>query len=423
MGGHGALVIALRNPDAYRQRLGLCPHRHAERRCPGGKRRSPATSAPTAPAWRQWDASALVRAGRRFDGSILVDQGTADKFLDEAAPPRAVRDRLRGGRPAARARPPRRLRPRLLLHQHLHGTPPALAPRTADGAANGDLIPNANSVGPRVLPSSVAAQPWANPASNGLGAEPLPPRSPRTYMQVETSKGTMRAIVLPEYGPPSALQLRTLPNPQPGAKEILVRMAGASLNPVDWKQRSGALRQYMPLDLPAVLGRDASGTVAAVGPGVTEFAVGDKVLGRVMGGYAELVVAPVDAWALVPAKLDLADAGALPLVVLTGAQLAEDATDARAGGDHPGHGRHRRRGANDGVRSQGARREGLCRRARQAQGRGRPAGGRRGGGDRRRWRDRQAADARRNRRHRGRRDDPEAAREAQAGRQARQRAR
>lgn len=142
----------------------------------------------------------------------------------------------------------------------------------------------------------------------------------------------MRAIVLPEYGPPSALQLQTLPDPKPGAKEVVVRMAGASLNPVDWKQRSGALRQYMPLVLPAVLGRDASGTVAAVGPGVTEFAIGDRVLGRVRGGgYAELVLGPVDAWAPVPAKLDLADAGALPLVVLTGAQLAEDATDARAG--------------------------------------------------------------------------------------------
>jgi NADPH:quinone reductase-like Zn-dependent oxidoreductase len=141
----------------------------------------------------------------------------------------------------------------------------------------------------------------------------------------------MRAIVLPEYGPPSALQLQTVADPKPGAREILVRMAGASLNPVDWKQRSGALRQYMPLDLPAVLGRDASGTVAAVGAGVTEFAVGDRVLGRITGGYAELVVGPVDAWAPVPAKLDLADAGALPLVLLTGAQLAEDATDARAG--------------------------------------------------------------------------------------------
>jgi NADPH:quinone reductase-like Zn-dependent oxidoreductase len=141
----------------------------------------------------------------------------------------------------------------------------------------------------------------------------------------------MRAIVLPEYGPPSNLKLGTLPDPTPGAGAIAVRMAGASVNPVDWKQRSGALKAYMPLTLPAVLGRDASGTVAAVGPGVTAFAVGDRVLGRVMGGYAEIVVAPVASWARVPAKMDLADAGALPLVLLTGAQLAEEAVDARAG--------------------------------------------------------------------------------------------
>ncbi|HEX3901573.1 MAG TPA: NADP-dependent oxidoreductase [Polyangia bacterium] len=142
----------------------------------------------------------------------------------------------------------------------------------------------------------------------------------------------MRAIVLPEYGPPSALKLQTLPDPKPGPNEILVRMAGASLNPVDLKQRSGDIRQRMPLTFPAVLGKDASGTIAAMGPGVTGFAVGDRVLGRVPGGaYAELVLGPLDAWARVPAKLDLADAGALPLVVLTGAQLAEQATDARAG--------------------------------------------------------------------------------------------
>jgi NADPH:quinone reductase-like Zn-dependent oxidoreductase len=142
----------------------------------------------------------------------------------------------------------------------------------------------------------------------------------------------MRAVVLPEYGPPSALKIETLPDPKPGPNEILVRVAGASLNPVDWKQRSGALRQFMPLTLPAVLGRDAAGTVAAMGPGVNAFAVGDRVLGRVPGGgYAELVVAPIDAWAPVPAALNLADAGSLPLVLLTGAQLAEEAADVRAG--------------------------------------------------------------------------------------------
>lgn len=142
----------------------------------------------------------------------------------------------------------------------------------------------------------------------------------------------MRAIVLSDYGPPSALELKTVPDPTPGPNEVVVRMAGASLNPVDWKQRSGALRTYMPLQLPAILGRDASGTIAAVGPGVTAFKIGDRVLGRVPGGgYAELVKAPLECWAPLADTIDLADAGALPLVVLTGAQLAEEATDAQSG--------------------------------------------------------------------------------------------
>jgi NADPH:quinone reductase-like Zn-dependent oxidoreductase len=127
------------------------------------------------------------------------------------------------------------------------------------------------------------------------------------------------------------LELRDVPEPKPGPNEIQVRMAGASINPIDWKTRSGATRAYMPLELPAILGRDASGEVVAVGPGVTAFRVGARVLGRVTGGYAELVVAPVDAWAEVPAKMDLVDAGALPLVLLTGAQLVEEAVKAGAG--------------------------------------------------------------------------------------------
>jgi hypothetical protein len=82
----------------------------------------------------------------------------------------------------------------------------------------------------------------------------------------------------------------------------------------------------MPLDLPAILGRDASGEVIEVGAGVTAFKVGDKVLGRVTGGYAEQVVASVDAWAKLPAKLDLADASALPLVLLTTARREPEAS-------------------------------------------------------------------------------------------------
>ena len=142
----------------------------------------------------------------------------------------------------------------------------------------------------------------------------------------------MRAIVLPAYGPASLLELRTVPDPTPGPGQVAVRMAGASINPIDWKQRSGAAHAWIPLAFPAILGRDASGTVVALGPGVTAPALGARVLGRVDGGgYAEVVVGPAANWVPVPAKLDLADAGALPLVVLTGAQLAEEAIDARPG--------------------------------------------------------------------------------------------
>jgi NADPH:quinone reductase-like Zn-dependent oxidoreductase len=141
----------------------------------------------------------------------------------------------------------------------------------------------------------------------------------------------MKAVVLTAYGDVDKLELREIADPKAGPGQIKVRMAGASINPVDWKQRSGLLVKYMPLDLPAILGRDASGTVVEVGPGVTAFEVGDRVLGRVSGSYAELVVGPTEDWAKVPAKVDLADAGALPLVVLTGAQLVEETVNVREG--------------------------------------------------------------------------------------------
>jgi NADPH:quinone reductase-like Zn-dependent oxidoreductase len=141
----------------------------------------------------------------------------------------------------------------------------------------------------------------------------------------------MRAVVLNAYGPPSVLTLTTLPDPTPGPGEIAVRMAGASINPIDWKQRSGAAQAWIPLKFPAVLGRDASGTILSVGAAVQGFEPGARVLGRVSGTYAEIVVGPATGWALAPGKLDLADAGALPLALLTGAQLADEAVDARSG--------------------------------------------------------------------------------------------
>jgi NADPH:quinone reductase-like Zn-dependent oxidoreductase len=141
----------------------------------------------------------------------------------------------------------------------------------------------------------------------------------------------MKAVVLSEYGDANELQIREVPDPRPGPGQIAVRVAGASVNPIDWKQRGGAHRAYMPLKLPAILGKDASGEVIEVGAGVTTFKPGMRVLGRVESAYAERVVGPAEGWAEVPSALDLVDAAALPLVALTGAQLIEEATGVREG--------------------------------------------------------------------------------------------
>jgi NADPH:quinone reductase-like Zn-dependent oxidoreductase len=141
----------------------------------------------------------------------------------------------------------------------------------------------------------------------------------------------MKAVVLPSYGKPENLEIRDIDEPSPGPNEIKVHVVAAGINPIDWKLRSGAYQKYWPLDLPAILGRDVAGEVVAVGSRVTNFKVGARVLGLINKGYADYVVAPVGAWAEVPKKLDLVEAAALPLVLLTGAQLVEEAADFEKG--------------------------------------------------------------------------------------------
>jgi NADPH:quinone reductase-like Zn-dependent oxidoreductase len=141
----------------------------------------------------------------------------------------------------------------------------------------------------------------------------------------------MRAILLTDYGDVDKLELREVPEPQVGAGEVKVRVVASSVNPVDWKIRSGAFRSTPHLEAPIILGRDASGEVVAVGAGVRSCNVGAKVLGLVTQAYAEYVVAKEEAWAEVPTSMNLVDAGALPLVVLTGTQLIEETLRPRRG--------------------------------------------------------------------------------------------
>ena len=132
----------------------------------------------------------------------------------------------------------------------------------------------------------------------------------------------MKAVVLEEFGGVDKLALRDVPDPKPGAGEVVVAIAATSVNPIDYKLRSGAARGRIPLELPAILGRDIAGEVVELGAGVTSVRVGDRVLGLGMRSYAAKASIRADALALLPQGLDPVDAGALPLVVTTGAQLA-----------------------------------------------------------------------------------------------------
>jgi NADPH:quinone reductase-like Zn-dependent oxidoreductase len=133
----------------------------------------------------------------------------------------------------------------------------------------------------------------------------------------------MHAIVTHSYGGPEVLRFESRPDPVAGPGQVLVRVTAAGVNPIDFKRRSGAVREYFPIQFPGVLGYDLSGTVAAIGAGVSGFSVGDAVFGVADQTYAELCVVSVAALARIPAGLDPVDAAAVPLVALTGSQLAE----------------------------------------------------------------------------------------------------
>ena len=78
----------------------------------------------------------------------------------------------------------------------------------------------------------------------------------------------MKAIVIHQYGGPEVLEYVDFPDPKVGVGEVLVRVAAASINPIDIMERSGLTKEFKPVQFPGVLGWDLSGTVVAVAPGV-----------------------------------------------------------------------------------------------------------------------------------------------------------
>lgn len=124
----------------------------------------------------------------------------------------------------------------------------------------------------------------------------------------------MRAVQAQRAGSPDVLALVELPDPVPGPGEVLVRVAAAGVNFIDTYRRSGVY----PMDYPHVVGSEGAGVVAAVGAGVDQVAMGDRVAwSDAPASYAELVRVPADRLLPVPDKVDLETAAALPLQGMT----------------------------------------------------------------------------------------------------------
>src|SRR6476659_1485663 len=140
----------------------------------------------------------------------------------------------------------------------------------------------------------------------------------------------MKAAVIHAYGSPDELKFEDVPDPSPGPGEVLIRTAATSINPLDVKMRSGAVKEYFPVSFPAILGWDVSGTVEKAGPGVNNFTKGDKVFAQTAQADATMCVVKVADLARVPDGMDLV--AVLPTVTTTGAELAALALEGKKGG-------------------------------------------------------------------------------------------
>lgn len=146
---------------------------------------------------------------------------------------------------------------------------------------------------------------------------------------------SMKAVRIHEYGGPEVLRFEEVPRPQPAARELLIRVHAAGVNPVDWKVREGYLKDLLPYSLPFIPGWDVSGTIEAAGSGVTRFQEGDEVYSRPDiardGAYATYIVVRESEVALKPRSVDHVHAAAIPLAALTAWQALFDVAGLSAG--------------------------------------------------------------------------------------------
>jgi len=147
----------------------------------------------------------------------------------------------------------------------------------------------------------------------------------------------MKAVVFEKHGGPEVLHLAEVPDPIAGPGEVVVDIHAASVNAADYKVRlgGGAYGGGSGVKLPHILGRDFSGVVSAVGPGVADLRAGDPVFGvcdqGIEGAYAEKIAIKAAIVAKKPDRLGHAEAAAMALTSLTALWALEDTAKVKPG--------------------------------------------------------------------------------------------
>jgi NADPH:quinone reductase-like Zn-dependent oxidoreductase len=145
----------------------------------------------------------------------------------------------------------------------------------------------------------------------------------------------MNAVIIERYGGIEELRMRDVPVPEIKEDQVLIEMHATSINPYDWKIRSGSLKDMVPLRFPIILGWDAAGVIVQKGGKVERFDVGDRVFARPRtsnrGCYAQYVATEEKMLAAMPKNLGFEKSASIPLVALTAWQCLVDLGKLQAG--------------------------------------------------------------------------------------------
>jgi NADPH:quinone reductase-like Zn-dependent oxidoreductase len=156
---------------------------------------------------------------------------------------------------------------------------------------------------------------------------------PSNIINEERTHPTMMAWRVHEFGPPEVMKFERVSRPEPGAREVLVKVEAAGVGPWDGWIRAG--KSALPQPLPLTLGSDLTGEIVATGSGVSELRLGDQVYGVTnpgfIGAYAEYALASAEMVSNKPASLTHVEAASVPIIAVTACQALFDHAQLKAG--------------------------------------------------------------------------------------------